>query len=293
MTGSIPSVAVAAGTGVSPPPVGSSGVTRPAGSNEERRPHRRAVGSVSEPLDPEELARLLHEYHETGDRRLRNRIVESQMRLVEHYVIRFRRSSRSSPEDLRQTALLALIGAVDRFDESEGASLATFASRTIEGELKRYLRDRTWMVRPPRATQEAHLAIRQATEELSHQLHRSPTVADLGARLDMDEETIIQGLVAATTRESESLNRPKRDDDGLSPEDAISAEDAELDLTEQRMVLRLAVESLEQRHLHILRLRYIEELSQPEIAARIGVSQSYVSRLLRDGLAALRREFER
>jgi len=244
-------------------------------------------------LEPAEILELLREYRETGDRRLRNRIVESQMRLVEHYVIRFRRSSRSSPDDLRQTALLALIGAVDRYDEREGASLATFASRTIEGELKRYLRDKTWMVRPPRATQEAHLAIRRATEDLSHELHRSPTTAELCERLDMDEETVIRGLVAGTTRENESINRPKRDDDGPSIEEVLSTEDVELDLTEQRIVLRAAVTGLEERHLHILRLRYIEEMSQPEIAERIGVSQSYVSRLLKDGVAALRREVER
>jgi len=252
-----------------------------------RRAHR------TREISTEELAELLREYRVTGDRRIRNRIVESQMHLVEHYVIRYRRPGRAEPDDLRQTALMALVGAVDRFDDRFGASLQTFAARTIEGELKRFLRDRTWLVRPPRSTQEVHLRVRRAMEELSHELTRSPTTAEIAERLGEPVETVILGLVAAAQRDGESISRRRRDEDSPQLEDALSCTDDGFDLTEQRIVLRDAVHELEERHLRILRLRYLDEMTQPEIAEAIGVSQSYVSRLLRDGLATLRREFER
>ncbi|HTO01182.1 MAG TPA: sigma-70 family RNA polymerase sigma factor [Microthrixaceae bacterium] len=237
---------------------------------------------------PEDIDHLLAEYKLTRDRRIRNQIVVANLHIVDHYVMRYSRSGRVSPEDLRQTALLAVIGAVERFDETAGASLRTFASRTIEGELKRYLRDKTWIVRPPRSHQEAHLSIRRATEELTQSLHRSPTVAELSAHLGLDEERVIQGLAAAEVRASESINRQIRhgqSDDGAGELGDI---DGGFDLSELRMALRSGISSLNEREQHVLRLRFLDELSQPEISELIGVSQSYVSRIIRDALLKLR-----
>lgn len=245
--------------------------------------------SNNEPIDVDQL---LTDYRETHDRRIRNQIVEAHLHIVDHYVTRYSRSGRVSPDDLRQAALIAVIGAVERFDEHGGASLRTFASRTVEGELKRYLRDKTWTVRPPRSHQEAHLGIRKATEELTQSLHRSPTVAELSAHLGMNEERVIQGLAAAAVRDSESLNRMIRRDQ----HDEMSIEfgdiDGSFDLTELRMALRLGIDTLNAREQHVLRLRFLDELSQPEISELIGVSQSYVSRLIRGALISLRHSIE-
>lgn len=267
----------------------TSSTTTYAGSTSTAR--RRTGQRVD--IDQAQLAELLREYFDKRDRATRNRIVESQMHLVEHYVRRYRRSERAGADDLRQTALMALIGAVDRFDPNEGTTLRTFASRTIEGELKRYLRDKTWMVRPPRSIQEIHLNIRQATEELLHETGRSPTVPELASHLRLDEERVIQGLVAASTRDSESLSRSLHGEDGPILEDTLSVTDDRFDLTEMRMVLRQAVNTLDERELHALRLRFLDELTQPEIAELIGLSQSYVSRLIRSGLSRLRAECAR
>lgn len=251
--------------------------------------------SHNQPID---IDQLLAEYKVSRDRRTRNQIVEAHLHIVDHYVTRYSRSGRVSPEDLRQAALIAVIGAVERFDENGGASLRTFASRTVEGELKRYLRDKTWMVRPPRSHQEAHLSIRRATEELTQSLRRSPTVAELSNHLGLNEDRVIQGLAAATVRDSESINRRIRhgqhEDMTIEFGDTIAFGDIDgsFDLAELRMALRNGIHTLDEREQHVLRLRFLDELSQPEISELIGVSQSYVSRIIRGALLSLRRSLD-
>ncbi len=268
-------------------------VVAPRGRTDVPPPPRRRRGGASEDLSTDQLEALLAEYRSSGDRRVRNRIVEAHLHLVDHYVSRYERGGNASADDVRQTALLALIGAVDRYDPAGGASLRTFADRTIDGELKRYLRDRTWLVRPPRAAQETHLHIRRAAEELGHELHRSPTVPELAARLGCDEEQVILGLVVGTTRESESIHRQLRGEEGGTTLEATLGDvDRGIDLTEVRMVVREGTAKLDERQIEMLRLRFIDGLSQPEIAERHGISQSYVSRIIRGALAELRSEFD-
>ena len=118
------------------------------------------------------------EYHRTGDRRIRNEIVVQYRYIADRYALRY--GTRGVPvEDLRQTALLAIIRATDRFDPDMGVEFATFASRTVDGELKRWLRDKSWAVRPPRSAQERHLTLRRIDEQLTHRLGRSPNVNEL------------------------------------------------------------------------------------------------------------------
>lgn len=240
------------------------------------------------------MASLVAQYRSCGDRRLRNRIVEAHLHVVDHYVLTYaRRAPGVAADDLRQTALVGLIGAVERFDPDGGASLTTFATRTIDGELKRYLRDRTWLVRPPRAAQETHLNIRAASEDLSHQLGRSPTVGELAEHLDLSEDRVLMGLVAGQARHNESIDQPMRHEGGGSRlEIALGQPDAAYELAEARISLGNGLARLDERERHILELRFGEELSQPEIAERIGVSQSYVSRIIQSALATLRDEFD-
>ena len=112
-------------------------------------------------------------------------------------------------DDLRQLALMAIIHAVERFDPEVGVAFSTFASRTIEGELKRYFRDRTWSVRPPRRAQELHLELRRTDEELAHKLGRSPTIAELArAPLDVSEDHVLEALEAGVAHQATSLDQP-------------------------------------------------------------------------------------
>ncbi len=216
------------------------------------------------------------EYRRTRDRNLRNQLVEENRHVADYLIRRY--SHRGVPEDdLRQISLLAVIAAVERFDPSMDVAFSTFAGRTIEGELKRYLRDRTWMVRPPRRSQELHLELRRADEDLTQQLGRSPTIAELAAAVDESEDHVLEALEAGVAHQSTSLG-----DHVL-----VNRETGFDDIEAQQIVADL-VAGLDERDREVVRLRFYEHLTQPEIAERLGVSQSYLSRILRRILVDLR-----
>jgi RNA polymerase sigma-B factor len=230
------------------------------------------------------------EYRETRDRNLRNRLVEENRRVGDYLVRRY--SQRGVPEDdLRQISLLAVIAAVERFDPSMGVSFSTFAGRTIEGELKRYLRDRTWMVRPPRRAQELHLELRRADEDLTQQLGRSPTIAELAASVDATEDHVLEALEAGVAHQATSLDQPQGGGDdesrALGERVLVSREVGFADVEAQQVVADL-LEGLDERDREVVRLRFYENMTQPEIAERLGVSQSYLSRIIRRILVDLR-----
>ena len=241
-----------------------------------------------------EVAELFREYRRTGDRTIRNRLVEQHLSVPDYYVRRY--SGRGVPrDDLRQVALLTTLRSIDRFDPDLGIEFGTFASRTIEGELKRYFRDRTWAVKPPRRAQELHLELRRAEEELTQRLGRSPTVAELADELDESVDHVLEALEAGVAHRASSLDQPTRDDgDDQAPrsERLVASTEPGFDRVDQRMLVVELVEQLPEREREIIALRFFEGMSQPEIAERIGVSQSYLSRLLRKTLLHLRELLE-
>jgi RNA polymerase sigma-B factor len=224
------------------------------------------------------------EYRRTGDRRLRNQLVEHHRHVADYFVKRYAR--RGVPaDDLRQLALMAIIHAVERFDPEMGVAFSTFASRTIDGELKRYFRDRTWSVRPPRRAQELHLELRRTDEELTHQLGRSPTIAELAGALDVSE-----ALEAGVAHQATSLDQPAPGDDDGAPrsERLLSSTDTGFGRVDSEIIVRELIADLPERERTIVYLRFFENLTQPEIAERVGVSQSYLSRILRRTLIDLK-----
>jgi RNA polymerase sigma-B factor len=229
------------------------------------------------------------EYRRTGDRRLRNELVEENRRSADYYVKRY--SRRGVPDDdLRQIGLLALVHAVERFDPEVGVAFSTFASRTIEGELKRYFRDRTWSVRPPRRAQELHLELRRADEDLTQRLGRSPTVADLAAEVGESEDHVLEALEAGIAHQAASLDQPQGDDPDAGPigDRLLGRGDRGYVDVDQRLVIGELLASLPDREREVIRLRFFENLSQPQIAERMDVSQSYLSRIIRRTLVDLR-----
>ncbi len=230
-------------------------------------------------------------YRRTGDRRLRNQLVEENRGVAEYFIKRY--AHRGVPaDDLRQISLLAVVSAVDRYDPSLGVAFSTFASRTIEGELKRYLRDRTWMVRPPRRAQELHLELRRADEELSHQLGRSPTIAELATAVDASEDHVLEALEAGVAHQATSLDQPQAGatgDDGRSVGDRVLVDrESGFEDVERAEVVNALLAELPEREREVIRLRFFENLTQPEIAQRMGVSQSYLSRIIRRTLVDMR-----
>lgn len=232
---------------------------------------------------------LFVEYRRTRDRALRNRLIEEHRDLAELFVRRF--SHRGVPDDdLRQMALLATLHAVERFDPSLGVSFATFASRTIEGELKRYFRDRTWFVRPPRRVQELHLELRSSVDALTQRLGRTPTVPELAAELRVAEDHILEALEMGSGRQAESLDETFSFVDGPAgqPKRPLAQVEPGFATTDHRMLIEVLLGELPDRDRTVIYLRFFEGLGQQEIADRIGVSQSYLSRILRRSLGRLR-----
>lgn len=231
---------------------------------------------------------LFEEFRRTGRRRLRNRIVEEHMGLAVHIAKRFS-ASPGRDDDIEQVAMLALVKAVDRFDPDLGVPFASFAGRTIEGEIKRHFRDATWSVKVPRGAKELHLAVRRSNDELSARLGRSPSVDEVAAHLEIDRDDVITGLAAAEARRVGTIDPgPGGDDTATDRRAAISVGERGFADVENETVIEQLLVQLPEREQEIVRLRFYEELSQSDIAERVGVSQMHVSRLLRKAFEELR-----
>jgi RNA polymerase sigma-B factor len=240
-------------------------------------------------MDNDQLDRFV-EFRRSGRRRLRNRIVEEHMGLAVHIAKRFN-SGAGRDDDIEQVAMLALVKAVDRFDPEMGVPFSAFAGRTIEGEIKRHFRDATWALKVPRGAKELHVAVRRANDQLSGKLGRSPSVDEVAEYLDIDRDDVITGLSAGTARRVGTVD-PGPDDDGASDRSAaIAVGERGFGDVENETVVEQLITRLPEREQQIVRLRFYDELSQSEIAERVGVSQMHVSRLLRKAFDILRDDF--
>jgi RNA polymerase sigma-B factor len=189
-------------------------------------------------------------------------------------------------DDLVQVASVALVKSVDRFDPERGVDFAAFATRTIIGELKRHFRDKGWAVRASRRVQELYLEMGHATSTLTQELGRNPTVAELAQATGASEEAVIEAIEAGQGYRSASIDASENEDDPLSAR--LGERDSGYDSVEERAVLGPALATLPPREQSILRMRFIDGLTQSEIATEIGVSQMHVSRLLASSLEKLR-----
>jgi len=185
-----------------------------------------------------------------------------------------------------QVASLAIVKSVDRFDPDRGIEFTTFATRTVIGELKRHFRDKGWAVRAPRRVQELYLELGKATETLSQQLGRSPTVSELASTTGATEEAVLEALEAGQAYRTASIDATGRNEETLASQ--LGGDDASLGTIEDRELLAPALAALAPREQLILQLRFAYGLTQSEIAARVGISQMHVSRLLAASLKRLR-----
>ncbi|MDQ3757822.1 MAG: SigB/SigF/SigG family RNA polymerase sigma factor [Actinomycetota bacterium] len=241
-----------------------------------------------EPEQREELRRKFAAFAESRDSSLRDQLVEAHLGLAEYLARRF--GNRGEPlDDLVQVASVGLLKAVDRFDPERGVEFSTYATHTIVGELKRHFRDKGWAVRAPRRMQELYLRLGKIISTLSQDLGRSPTIPELAAEAQVSEEEVLEALEAGQAYRFASLDAPSPgDDDGDTLGAHMGDDDPELIDAEHRAALSPLIGRLPPREQKILHYRFFEGLTQSEIAARLGISQMHVSRLLARSLAQLR-----
>ena len=232
---------------------------------------------------------LFARWQRDGDQVAREALVRLYMPLARSLARRYGRSSEPF-EDLLQVASLGLLKALDRYDPDRGFPFKAFAVPTVLGEMRRYFRDSGWAVHVPRSVQERSLKVRGAQEHLTNQQGRAPTVNGIAQYLELDTEEVIDALQAIQSYETVSLDAPAPggDEDASSYGDSLGDDDERYELVELGVTVASVMSELPAREREILHMRFVEDLTQSEIAARVGVSQMQVSRLLRRSLEQLR-----
>lgn len=232
--------------------------------------------------DKERTHELFRLYKEKGDEEARDQLIVSHLNLVRFLASKFK--NRGEPlDDLVQVGTIGLIKAIDRFDPERGLEFTTYATPTILGEIKRHFRDKGWSIRVPRRLQELSAKVNQATDELTVELQCSPSVEEIAAKLGVGAEEILEAMESSGAYTSVSLEAGGSSEDDEAPAliDRLGSVDEDLDASDDRMVIDDAISDFSPREQEIVRMRFIDGLTQVEIAKRLGVSQVQVSRLLR------------
>ena len=232
--------------------------------------------------DKERTHELFRLYKEKGDEEARDQLIVSHLNLVRFLASKFK--NRGEPlDDLVQVGTIGLIKAIDRFDPERGLEFTPYATPPILGEIKRHFRDKGWSIRVPRRLQELSAKVNQATDELTVELQRSPSVEEIAAKLGVGAEEILEAMESSGAYTCVSLEAGGSSEDDEAPAliDRLGSVDEDLDASDDRMVIDDAISDFSPREQEIVRMRFIDGLTQVEIAKRLGVSQVQVSRLLR------------
>jgi RNA polymerase sigma-B factor len=234
---------------------------------------------------------LLHSYHRSGDQDARERVLVELMPLVRALASRY--SGRGEPlEDLVQVGSVGLIKAVDRFDVDRGVEFSSYAVPTIVGEIRRHFRDKAWAMHVPRRLKELSVRLSRVLDELTTELGRSPTVAELAEATGVEEEEVIDALDSTHAYSTRSLQAPFDDDGEDSLFDTLGVEEKGYDEVDDVSLLEAGLGVLDDRERRIVELRFFDEKTQSQIAAELGISQMHVSRLLRRALGTMRGRIE-
>lgn len=234
---------------------------------------------------------LLVAFHRDGDQEARERALVELMPLVRALASRY--SGRGEPlEDLVQVGSIGLIKAVDRFDVDRGVSFSSYAVPTIVGEIRRHFRDKAWAMHVPRRLKELSLRLSRVLDQLTTELGRSPTIAELAEAAGVEEEEAVDALDSMNAYSTRSLHAPFEEgsDDSLS--EKLGVVESGYEEIEDSTLVAAGLDALDERERRIVELRFFDEMTQSQIASEIGVSQMHVSRLLRRSLATMRGRIE-
>ena len=230
---------------------------------------------------------LLVAFHKEGDERARDQALVELMPLVRALAMRY--AGRGEPlEDLVQVGSIGLIKAVDRFDVDRGVDFTSYAVPTIVGEIRRHFRDKAWAMHVPRRLKELSLRLSRVLDQLTNELGRSPTIAELAQAAGVDEEEAIDALDSMNAYSTRSLQAPFDDGSDDSLTEKLGEEEIGYAEIEDGALVEAGLDALDERERRIVELRFFEEMTQSQIAYVIGFSQMHVSRLLSHALSRLR-----
>ncbi len=248
-----------------------------------KKPGRRLV------WDKQRTRDLFAHYREFGDEESRDELITMYLNLVKYLASRFR--NRGEPiDDLIQVGTIGLIKAIDRFDTGRDVEFTTYATPTIVGELKRYFRDKGWAIKVPRRLQELSFRVNQAVDQLTQQIQRSPTIAEIAEYLGVTSEEVLEAMETSEAYNFVSLESDRNNDgsDSFSILEYIGKDDQLMAIVDDRTTLAKALKHLTPMEQQVLYLRFFQGLTQTEIATQLEISQMQVSRLLRKTLRVLR-----
>ena len=238
-------------------------------------------------MPAEEIERLTALYVQSRSAVYRDRLVEAHLYIAEIVARKF--SGRGVDfDDLYQVAALALVKAVERYDPERGVKLASFVTPGMVGEVKNYFRDKARMIRPPRRAGELARIVENAREALTQELHRSPTVDEIADHANITAEEVIEGLEASISQPVSLDMQTSSEDEDLSLASVLGADEKGFSEFETADMLKRGMARLTEQQREIIYLRFFDNLSQREVAQRIGVSQMSVSRAERSALERLR-----
>lgn len=262
---------------------GAATVSAAEASAARRRLRRASKGKPA--WDKERTRELFRRYKEEGDEEAREQLIVSHINLVRYIAAKFK--NRGEPlDDLIQVGTIGLIKAIDRFDPSRGLEFTTYATPTIMGEIKRHFRDKGWTIRVPRRLQELSAKVNSATDELTARLQRSPSIEEVAEYLGTTADEVLEAMESSSAYSSVPLEAQggNEDDDAPSVIDRYASVDGDLEASDDRIVLEEVIGEFPEADQQAIRMRFIDGMTQVEIAKRLGISQVQVSRMLRRAL---------
>lgn len=237
----------------------------------------------------EQILEWIKAYQENEDEEAQTNLVLNYQRLVESIARKYS-NGKSYHEDIVQVGMLGLLGAIRRYDSSFGRTFEAFAVPTIIGEIKRFLRDKTWAVHVPRRIKELGPRIKSAVETLTTELQRSPKVIEIAEFLEVDEDDVLEAMEMGKSYQALSMDHSlESDSDGstITLFDVIGQHDGEYEKTDQRLLVANALSVLSEREKEVIQYTYIDQLSQKEAGEKLDISQMHVSRLQRKAIKKL------
>ena len=244
-------------------------------------------GDLDAQSDAVQVSKLFQRYQRDGELAAREQLISRFLPLARNLARRY--AGAGVPlDDLVQVACVGLVKAIDRFEPDRGAAFTSYAVPTVVGELRRHFRDSSWALHMPRSMQERVLEIRGTVERLSGELGRSPTPGQVASDVGRPLEEVLEAMQAGDAYTAVSLDSPLRIDQDITVADSLGEIDERFELAEHGPAITDALNALPERERSIVYLRFVKDLTQTEIAERLGISQMHVSRLIRLALERMR-----